>query len=224
MSEMKLRDNKRALVVIAHPDDETIWMGGTIAQNKKIDWTIFSLCRASDRDRAPKFKRVCEYYGAKSVIADLDDDNNLSLGEARQEAKKIILEKIDFNKFDYIFTHGANGEYGHERHIAIYSAINELIKTGKIKSKTVFYFNYIKNTKCTPRVPRRKYPWGAFPAGHPLGKKNLEPGNDSVINQLSEKELSEKKRVVAEMYGYSPDGIDVAYCTNPEAFLRIYNS
>ena len=28
----------------------------------------------------------------------------------------------------------------------------------------------IKNTKYTPRVPRRKCPWGAFPAGHPLGK------------------------------------------------------
>ncbi|MCK5510713.1 hypothetical protein KAI65_04200 [Candidatus Parcubacteria bacterium] len=27
-----------------------------------------------------------------------------------------------------------------------------------------------KNTKCIPRVPHRKCPWGAFPAGHPLGK------------------------------------------------------
>ncbi|MCK5320415.1 PIG-L family deacetylase, partial [Candidatus Parcubacteria bacterium] len=179
MSEMKLEDNKKVLVVIAHPDDETIWMGGTIARNKKIDWTIFSLCRASDRDRAPKFKRVCEYCGAKSIIADLDDNGKLNLEEAKQEAKKIILKKIGFNKFDYIFTHGANGEYGHERHIAVHLAINELIKEKKIKPKTVFYFNYVKN------------------------KKNyLESDSDSIINKLSEKELLEKKRIVAEMYGY----------------------
>ena len=197
MNEMKLKDNKKALVVVAHPDDETIWMGCTIARNKKIAWTIFSLCRASDRDRAPKFKRVCEYYGAQSVIADLDDDGKLSLEDAKQEAKKIILERIDFSEFDYIFTHGANGEYGHERHIAVHLAIDELIKARKIKPETVFYFNYVKNKK-----------------------DYLEPSNNSIINQLSEKELSEKKRIVAEMYGYSADGIDVGYCTNFEAFKK----
>ena len=197
MNEMTLQDNKKALVVIAHPDDETIWMGKTITQNKKIAWTIFSLCRASDQDRAPKFKRVCEYYGARSIIADFDDDNKLNLEDAKKEAKKIILEKIDFNEFDYIFTHGANGEYGHERHIAIHLAISKLIKTKKIKQKTIFYFNYIKN------------------------KNNLlEPDNNSLINCLSEKELLEKKRVVSEMYGYPFDGIDVGYCSNPEAFLK----
>lgn len=194
-----MKDNKKALAVVAHPDDETIWMGGTIARNKKIAWTIFSLCRAGDRDRAPKFKRVCKYYRAKSIIGDLDDEGKLSMEEARQEAKKIILEKIDFNEFDYIFTHGANGEYGHERHIAVHLAINELIKAGKIKPETVFYFNYIKNKK-----------------------DYLEPGNNSIVSRLSEEELLEKKRVVAEMYGYSLNGIDVAYCTNPETF-KIYN-
>jgi len=199
MSEMKLEDNKKALIIIAHPDDETIWMGGTIARNKKVYWTIFSLCRASDRDREPKFKRVCEYYGAKSIISDLDDEGKLSLEEAKQEAKKIILKKIDFSEFDYIFTHGANGEYGHERHIAIHLAIDELVKEENIRPDTVFYFNYVKNEK-----------------------NNLEPSNGSIINKLSKKELLEKKRVVAEMYGYPVDGIDVGYCTNSEAF-KIYN-
>ena len=60
---------KKASIVVAHPDDETIWMGGTILKNKYWDWTIISLCRKNDPDRMPKFKKVCAYYGAKAIWA-----------------------------------------------------------------------------------------------------------------------------------------------------------
>ena len=65
--------NKTALCIVAHPDDETIWMGGTIMKNN-YNWTIICLCRKNDLDRSPKFKKVCDYYKAKSIISDLDDE------------------------------------------------------------------------------------------------------------------------------------------------------
>jgi hypothetical protein len=49
-------------------------MGGIILRNRRWDWTIFSLCRESDADRALKFRRVCEFYNAKGIISDLDDE------------------------------------------------------------------------------------------------------------------------------------------------------
>ena len=63
----------RAAVVVAHPDDETLWCGGYILAHPEYDWRIVTLCRASDPDRAPKFRRVLEQLGAVGDMADSDD-------------------------------------------------------------------------------------------------------------------------------------------------------
>ena len=49
---------RKAAVIVAHPDDEIIWCGGTILMNPDLQWTVLVLCRGNDADRAPKFYRV----------------------------------------------------------------------------------------------------------------------------------------------------------------------
>ena len=87
---MKSVKKIKALCIVAHPDDETIWMGGKILKEKDWDWTILSLCRGDDRDRMPKFKKVCRIYGAKAVISDLDDEklNPLAVSEIINKIKE----------------------------------------------------------------------------------------------------------------------------------------
>jgi len=190
----KLNRDGSAIVIVAHPDDETIWCGGFIMKHPEFNWTIFSLCRAGDKDRAPKFRRVCKYYNAKAIITDLEDDGQLTVKQTLPIIKKLILKKIDGKKFDFVLTHGANGEYGHARHIGVQQTVKQLIKSKKLAPKIVFYFNYHKNNK-------------------PLAKKN----SDYFI-KLNKKEFTGKKWVVTNLYGFSPQAWEVAICTNPEAF------
>ncbi|MFH1744647.1 MAG: PIG-L family deacetylase [bacterium] len=193
----KFFPNERAIIIVAHPDDETIWMGGTILKNKNLNWTIFSLCRSSDSDRAPKFKKVCDYYGAKCLITDLDDEGRLNDKESREAAEKLIEEKLRGQDFDFLFTHGLNGEYGHPVHVQVHNAVKNIIDRKTIKSENVFYFNYQKKR----------------------GKNEIMNRDDSDFTvELSPKELKEKKEIVSNMYGYEMDGIDVGYCINKETF------
>jgi LmbE family N-acetylglucosaminyl deacetylase len=199
MGRIKDKLGLTALVIVAHPDDETIWMGGTIAKYRNIDWTLFSLCRASDKDRHPKFLKVCSIYKAKCIMTDAEDEDKLDLKSSVRQIKKNINTKLKNLKFDFIFTHGKNGEYGHLKHRAVNMAVNELIKEKKIQPAAVFYFNYKK-------INRK-----------PFSKIKIADDSDIII-KLTKKEFEKKVFIQSEIHGYPRNGIDVSYCLNQEAF------
>lgn len=189
-------------MIVAHPDDETIWMGGFILKHPELDWTIMALCRASDPDRAPKFKQVCERYGATAIIEDMDDEGNLDYDQAVAEAGRLAGKYFSRLPIDYLFTHGANGEYGHEAHVATHAAIKRLASGGQLQARHILHFNYVKQS-------RKRY-------------SQLIPKTDSdVILNLNKRQFAEKKSIMTEIYGFEPDGIDASYCTNPEAFKKL---
>lgn len=142
-----------ALVVIAHPDDETIWMSGTILMNPQVKWTIFSLCRGNDSDRAPKFRKVCKYYGAREIISDLEDEGVMNIRESVPEIKKKIKRLLPVRSYDYVFTHGVDGEYGHPRHKGTHQVVKLLVESCKLKTKRFFVFSYELDERKGVAVP-----------------------------------------------------------------------
>jgi LmbE family N-acetylglucosaminyl deacetylase len=187
----------KAVVIVAHPDDETIWCGGLILQHPDWDWTIMSLCRADDPDRAPKFKKVCQIYGAEAIMTDLDDSSVLQPIDPRTDIGRRIVRSTEDTSWDLCVTHGQNGEYGHLRHRQIHSEVLRLVTENRLQCRELWAFAYdcdSATSRCSAAT------WG---------EKRVE---------LTARQLSEKKRIVHEEYGYARVSFEVKACISPECF------
>ncbi len=193
---------KRCLVIVAHPDDETIWMGGMILKHRDWDWTIFSLCRKDDPDRAPKFMKACNYYSARGIIGDLDDQILQPL--AVEDVISKIKEFLDRREYDYIFTHGANGEYGHLRHIEIHNAVEKMIENCELKCENIYFFDYVVGESISPHDSNLMIP---------IPSLNAE---ESV--KLNKNEFNSKFKLITKVYGFKENIFETLSCHDVESF------
>ena len=74
-------DYKSAVVIVAHPDDETLWIGGEMLLHPNWNWFVVCLCRKNDNDRAPKFYKALKELNAEGIMGDMNDgpEQTLSL-------------------------------------------------------------------------------------------------------------------------------------------------
>lgn len=190
---------KEVLIIVAHPDDETIWVGGTLFKSKD-NKTIISLCRKNDRDRAPRFKKACKILKAKGYISNLDDGEK---GYYKKITEKQIIKRIlkitKNKKYDYVYTHGKNGEYKHVRHIGVHNAVNEMADRRLLFAKKVFFFSYKK----------RKNNF----QGYAIYNSNA----DKLI-KLKKPYFKMKKRLIKEIYNFDKGTFEEKSCKEVEAF------
>jgi LmbE family N-acetylglucosaminyl deacetylase len=192
-----LRNIRRVAVVVAHPDDETLWAGGLLLGH--TGWNIFvaSLCRGKDPDRAPRFNQALEILSARGNMADLDDD---PAQEPLADAKvsQTILELLPGRSYDLLLTHGPRGEYTrHRRHEEVARAVRSLWERGELRSAQLWQFAYEDGAGTYPPRPRQDATW-QFP--------------------LSDSLWTRKRNLITRIYGFGEHSWEARAVTRVEAF------
>ena len=124
-----------------------LWAGGMILMNPECKWTIISLCRANDTDRAPKFFNALKVYGANGAMGNLDDGPEQK-PLSKEEIEKSITSLLPKINYDLIITHSPAGEYTrHKRHEETGRAVSFLWEGKKINSSQLWFFAYEDDNK-----------------------------------------------------------------------------
>jgi len=133
---------KSVAIIVAHPDDETLWMGGTLLCNPHWDCFILCMCRKNDAERAAKFIKALQVYNADGIMGELDDGPEQKPVESNY-IESILMELLPVKHYDMIVTHNPMGEYTrHLRHEEIGETMMHLWIENKLPCDLLKTFAY----------------------------------------------------------------------------------
>ena len=197
LDEARSDPRPRAAVVVAHPDDETLWCGGYILSHPELLWRLVTLCRAADSDRAPRFRRVLQRFGAQGEMADLDDGPDQSPLPVEQ-VQETVARLMAGTSYDLILTHGPSGEYTqHRRHAECCQTVVELWRSGIIDTSRLWMFAYEDGDRAyLPRVRA-----------------------DADRREVLREEIwIEKHRLITDLYGFGAESWEAQTTPREEGF------
>ena len=196
---MDKQSSKSVAIIVAHPDDEILWVGGTILNHPLWKFYIISLCRKNDEERATKFYEVLKILNAKGNMGDLDDEPE-QIPLSNDEVESAILDLLPQKHFDLIITHNPHGEYTkHLRHEETSKAVISLWHKGEISTNKLWVFAYEDGNKAY-------YP------------KAIE--NTSIYKVLGDSVWQKKYDLINDVYGFEKDSWEAKTMPKAEAFWQ----
>lgn len=197
-----MEKQKSVAVIVAHPDDETLWAGGTLLSHPEWQVYVATLCRGDDKDRAPKFFHVLRELNATGNMGNLDDSPELLPLDVSQ-IKQYILDLLPDISFDLVITHHPKGEYTrHLRHEETSMAVIQLWQEGSIETKELWCFAYEDGD-------RAYYPRPVLTA--------------DLVYPLDKEIWLNKYRLVTEVYGFESTSWEAQTTPQTESFQQFTN-
>jgi LmbE family N-acetylglucosaminyl deacetylase len=193
-------NKKSVALIVAHPDDETLWAGGTILSHPYWECFIVCLSRKNDAERAQKFRKALEVLQSDGIMGDMDDGpEQVSLNERIIEDQ--IRNLLPTKHFDLLITHNINGEYTrHRRHEETGKAVQSLWNNEKIDANELWTFAYEDGGRKYLPIPAKSAP---------------------IYRKLTKHIWQRKYSLITEIYGFDKDSWEARTTPKSEAFWQM---
>lgn len=132
-------DTINRLMIVAHPDDETLWGGSDLINE---DYLVVCITCGVNKTRVKEFEKVMKQTNDEYIMLGYPDKTNGKRDDwekCQDDLMKDLNDIINLKDWDVIVTHNPDGEYGHEHHKMTSQFVSELVSK---KDKLLYFGRY----------------------------------------------------------------------------------
>ena len=132
--------NCNKLMIVAHPDDESLWGGGHL-----LDKGYFVVCLTNGNNtvRRSEFYAALKEYGCQGIMfsyPDLERGKRSDWSNYSDIIAKDLNVLLTYKRWDMIATHNPKGEYGHIQHRMTSKLVTEVYRCNYKGLNRLYYF------------------------------------------------------------------------------------
>jgi LmbE family N-acetylglucosaminyl deacetylase len=113
-------------MIVAHPDDESLFGGEALTSSS--GWTVACVTNGSNAVRRAEFIAAMTTANANWIMLDHADD--LTNGNFDPHLRAQLASILSEHPYELVVTHNARGEYGHAQHRALHAIVTDLVPPG----------------------------------------------------------------------------------------------
>ena len=154
-------NNVERLMIVAHPDDETLWGSEELLKNKYL---VVCITCGTNKKREKEIEAALKISKDRLIVLDKPDKVRGKRSDWKHYKKQIEYELkyvIKKKKWNTIVTHNPEGEYGHIHHKITSNIVTKVYnkeKIGKLKYFGKYYSKKrINQNKFAREIPEDIY-------------------------------------------------------------------
>ena len=135
------------LMIVAHPDDETLWGGAHLI---KENYFVVCLTNGYNTQRANDYKKIIKFTKNSGIILnypDIQDNKRDNWSEVEDGILKDISYLLSYKYWKIIVTHGPEGTTGHPHHKIISKYVSKISKEKGLFNRLYYFGKFYKKNE-----------------------------------------------------------------------------
>lgn len=135
-------DKAKKLMIVAHPDDETLWGGAHLLED---DYLVVCITCGLNKTRRIEFEKVMKETDDQYVMLGYPDKVLGIRSDWKEEKNQIyndLKQIIELKDWELIVTHNKDGEYGHIHHKKTHNIVLDVYNDLNKECPLYFYGKY----------------------------------------------------------------------------------